>query len=312
MYYVFYCTYSAYIPSPGTVTYSYPETIHVYVFCDDIPSQVSAYVGDRFSFAWIFTGDPDDLSEDSRVLYNLSSSTQIPSVVMYYRLMNNTLSNIDVELGAFRSDTYNGLNSIFLNILNTNLYLDKLYNSLSDLPLTLSNGFTSLNNSFSTLNNSIKSLLDNADSQLTSLDDIYNVNSDILSALQNLSLPGTGTDSGEGGEESVSLDIDLSGIIHRLDALIALNTIDLVINDDEDEASDHNTIIKYAINAIEAISSGAIFSAALTFDDNVLSGFSFVNDKLTRLYDSSGKLAPVIILPLTLTVVDVLFRRSSS
>lgn len=128
MSYVNYAVYEKVIGSDST----FPDYCHVYYFGGDVPSDISP-VYNVDTGHWLL----DILSSAPSITtsyYTLKTSTQIPTLSMYLRLLNNSASNIDLTLSAFREDSYDALKSIFDNITLTNTHLSALTDKLGKLP----------------------------------------------------------------------------------------------------------------------------------------------------------------------------------
>ena len=131
MSYVNYAVYELSLNMEG----DFPQYIHVYFFGRDVPSFVEPVIknDDITGDFWLDALLNPPASSSS--YYTLKTTTEIPTLSMYLRLLNNSTSNIDITLSAFRTDFHADLKSLFDNITLSNTYLSSISDKLGKLSM---------------------------------------------------------------------------------------------------------------------------------------------------------------------------------
>lgn len=289
-----YCYYCIYDLVGDMVGDEYPMKVPVYVFSDEPPDVVYFYPD--YSSSSSFLGF-DYLEELVSIPYKLSSFTKIATPLMYFRLMANSLNNIDTSIGALRVDLHSDIKSIFGNISNTNKYLNRLNDYVKDINIPdYSDILASINFKLAHINDDVIPALSGISGNIGSIN-IPNY-SEILSKINSgvAAIP-------DKMSELFVFDKLFDGFTGLLDDAVSFD--DLFDSDKFDLFS-----LKSFVNfGLTAAASGT-FTGLLNFSDHMLTGFSFINGYIVKLYEVNPSFKMVCLVGVGFTAVNIVFRKS--
>ena len=223
------------------------------------------------------------------VKYSYSGISFRGLVEQIFYEMQNLRTVLNDEVDELTDVTHNDLKSVFDNITNTNLYLDKVIDTVEGLNIPDYNYFEKLNELIG-LQANIKQLLTDMEFAVTLPE-----NSDIVS---------TPFDDTEILDSLVEIDKS----IDYIGGLITYQTVtdvfeDLGDNDDLLEVGD------FINSAIASMASNTLLSGAFTYTDGITNGINWVNARVDSFYTASGNFKPVIILGAVFFVINLYIRR---
>ena len=334
--YVYYCTYKFYY---GTGTSSMPEYIHVYYFggtvYDNVIVKNSSDSGNKFfDFLNGTLIDPNNS-------YQLVSTSKVPTFSMYFRLLNNTTSNIFTSLSAMRTDLHADLKSLFKNITLTNQYLKRISDSIDSLSIPAvpdySGDFNNLSAALDKLHNDliyeegvtklpnvpqylvyvysvtkdIRTRLDNINVQIS--DDIVTFRKAVISRFDPVTekldsiiakIPST---SGGGSFD----DSNLVGSIVSLKADISDNFTTLIklLKNDTDGVEGIADLTSFLTTYVVSMGNAAYFTTLLDFADGVKNNVVLINETMVTMVTDSGIFAPIFTLGAGFAVFSGLIRK---
>lgn len=323
--YVYYCTYKFYL---GSGTTSMPEYIHVYYFggtvYDNVIVKSSSDTGNKFfDFLNGTLIDPNNS-------YQLVSTSKVPTFSMYFRLLNNTTSNIFTSLTAMRTDLHADLKSVFKNITLTNQYLSRIYSRLDDLKIPssidYSGDFGKLSAALDKLHNDL--IYEEGVTKLPNVPQylvyIYGVTKDIRTRLDTI------IDKMPSGSGSVDVDTDsivtainesatsltatvdsgtdrLHSDLNYIKALMTIDTVNKLFGDDENSQNIFNFVSK----GIASIVSGSIISDALAFSTQTKDGIVYISSYVNKFYDAVPVYSSIVTVGASFFIIDMVLRRKS-
>ena len=301
-----YCVYEN-VSSKGSGRFS--DYIHVYYFASDVAPYITVdYPSDdsssdpfiHFLFSAPSIGDCN---------YSLVSTTNVPTLSMYFRLLNNTTSNIFTSLTAMRTDLHADLKSIFTNITLTNQYLKRLSDNFDNLSFPDYSG--KLDNIYNAL------LFQGSNSSLDSVGKyvqyIYSVSRDIRTRLDTI------IDKMPSGSGSVDVDTDsivtaindgsdtLHSDLKYIKALLTIDTVNNLFGDDNDSQNIFNFVSK----GIASIVSGSIISDALAFSTQTKDGIVYISSYVNKFYDAVPVYSSIVTVGASFFIIDMVLRRKS-
>ncbi len=335
--YVYYCTYKFYY---GSGTTSMPEYIHIYYFggtvYDNVIVKSSSDTGNKFfDFLNGTLIDPNNS-------YQLVSTSKVPTFSMYFRLLNNTTSNIFTTLTAMRTDLHADLKSVFKNITLTNQYLKKIFDNLDSLSIPAaapdySGNFNKLSSALDQLHNDliyeegvtklpnvpqylvyvygvtkdIRTMLDNINVQIS--DDIVTFRKAVISCFDPVTdkldsiIAKIPSSSGGGSFD----DSNMVGSIVALKSDISdnFNTLIKLLKNDTDDVTDFKDLSEFLTNYIVSMGNAAYFTTLLEFADGVKNNVVLINETMSSMVSDSGIYAPVFVLGAGFAVFSGLIRK---
>lgn len=334
--YVYYCTYKFYL---GSGTTSMPEYIHVYYFggtvYDNVIVKSSSDTGNKFfDFLNGTLIDPNNS-------YQLVSTSKVPTFSMYFRLLNNTTSNIFTSLTAMRTDLHADLKSVFKNITLTNQYLSRIYSRLDDLKIPssidYSGDFGKLSAALDKLHNDliyeegvtklpnvpqylvyvygvtkdIRTKLDNINVQIS--DDIVTFRKAVISRFDPVTekldsiIAKIPSSSGGGNFD----DSNMVGSIVSLKADISDNFTTLIklLKNDTDGVEGIADLTSFLTTYVVSMGNAAYFTTLLEFADGVKNNVTLINETMGSMFTDSGIYAPIFTLGAGFAVFSGLIRK---
>ena len=335
--YVYYCTYKFYT---GSGTTSMPEYIHVYYFggtvYDNVIVKSSSDTGNKFfDFLNGTLIDPNNS-------YQLVSTSKVPTFSMYFRLLNNTTSNIFTSLTAMRSDLHADLKSIFKNITLTNQYLKRIFDNLDSLSIPAaapdySSQFDKLSAALDKLHNDL--IYEEGVTKLPNVPQylvyVYGVTKDIRTKLDNINVslsddivtfrkavisrfdPVTDkldsiiakipSSSGGGSFD----DSNMVGSIVSLKADISDNFTTLIklLKNDTDGVEGIADLTSFLTTYVVSLGNAAYFTTLLDFADGVKNNVVLINETMVTMVTDSGIFAPIFTLGAGFAVFSGLIRK---
>lgn len=334
--YVYYCTYKFYT---GSGTTSMPEYIHVYYFggtvYDNVIVKSSSDTGNKFfDFLNGTLIDPNNS-------YQLVSTSKVPTFSMYFRLLNNTTSNIFTSLTAMRTDLHADLKSVFKNITLTNQYLKKIFDNLDSLSipaaLDYSGDFDKLSAALDKLHNDliyeegvtklpnvpqylvyvygvtkdIRTKLDNINVQIS--DDIVTFRKAVISRFDPVTdkldsiIAKIPSSSGGGSFD----DSNMVGSIVSLKSDISdnFNTLIKLLKNDTDGIENIADLTSFLTTYVVSMGNAAYFTTLLEFADGVKNNVTLINETMGSMFTDSGIYAPVFTLGAGFAVFSGLIRK---
>ena len=243
--------------------------------------------------------------------YTVNSYSKM-SVYGYVKSIYKTLYNTNIYLNSLNS----GMSSLFDAVTYNNSYMEKLYNSLSGMPLTLSTGLSSLNDSVLGLGTKLDSVFGGISSGNSKLDSI-------LSAINNLDLSVPSSGSGGISTDSEYQSI-LAGYISSIDAnvnsirnwTVAGTVSDWLFDNSEDADSDGDGIVDKYSSLLTSVVGSSVVSTYLTGSlDKIKSwelGFGSVsklNEGVDLIVSNLGYYNALIFLPPALGLVNLVMRK---
>ena len=313
--YVYYCTYKFYY---GSGTTSMPEYIHVYYFggtvYDNVIVKSSSDTGNKFfDFLNGTLIDPNNS-------YQLVSTSKVPTFSMYFRLLNNTTSNIFTTLTAMRTDLHSDIKSVFKNITLTNQYLKKIFDSIDSLSIPAaspdySGRFDKLSAALDQLHNDL--IYEEGVTKLPNVPQylvyVYSVTKDIRTRLDTIiSKMPSGSGSVDVDTDSIVTAInDGSDTLHSdlkyIKALLTIDTVNNLFGDDNDSQNIFNFVSK----GIASIVSGSIISDALAFSTQTKDGIVYISSYVNKFYDAVPVYSAVVTVGASFFIIDMVLRRRS-
>ena len=324
--YVYYCTYKFYY---GSGTTSMPEYIHVYYFggtvYDNVIVKSSSDTGNKFfDFLNGTLIDPNNS-------YQLVSTSKVPTFSMYFRLLNNTTSNIFTSLTAMRTDLHADLKSIFTNITLTNQYLKRISDNLDNLSIPAaapdySGNFDKLSIALDKLHNDL--IYEEGVTKLPNVPQylvyIYGVTKDIRTRLDTIiSKMPAGSGSVDVDTDSIVTAINESATsltatvdsgndklhsdLNYIKALMTIDTVNKLFGDDNDSQNIFNFVSK----GISSIVTGSIISDALAFSTNTKDGIIYISSYVNKFYDAVPVYSAVVTVSASFFIIDMVLRRRS-
>lgn len=313
--YVYYCTYKFYY---GSGTTSMPEYIHVYYFggtvYDNVIVKSSSDTGNKFfDFLNGTLIDPNNS-------YQLVSTSKVPTFSMYFRLLNNTTSNIFTTLTAIRTDLHSDIKSVFKNITLTNQYLKKIFDSIDSLSIPAagpdySGNFDKLSAALDKLHHDL--IYEEGVTKLPNVPQylvyVYSVTKDIRTRLDTIiSKMPSGSGSVDVDTDSIVTAInDGSDTLHSdlkyIKALLTIDTVNNLFGDDNDSQNIFNFVSK----GIASIVSGSIISDALAFSTQTKDGIVYISSYVNKFYDAVPVYSAVVTVSASFFIIDMVLRRKS-
>lgn len=324
--YVYYCTYKFYY---GSGTTSMPEYIHVYYFggtvYDNVIVKSSPDTGNKFfDFLNGTLIDPNNS-------YQLVSTSKVPTFSMYFRLLNNTTSNIFTTLTAMRTDLHADLKSVFKNITLTNQYLKKIFDNLDSLSIPAaapdySSQFDKLSAALDKLHHDL--IYEEGVTKLPNVPQylvyIYGVTKDIRTRLDTIiSKMPAGSGSVDVDTDSIVTAINESSTsltatvdsgndklhsdLNYIKALMTIDTVNKLFGDDEDSQN----IFTFVSKGISSIVTGSIISDALAFSTNTKDGIIYISSYVNKFYDAVPVYSAVVTVGASFFIIDMVLRRRS-
>lgn len=324
--YVYYCTYKFYY---GSGTTSMPEYIHVYYFggtvYDNVIVKSSSDTGNKFfDFLNGTLIDPNNS-------YQLVSTSKVPTFSMYFRLLNNTTSNIFTTLTAMRTDLHADLKSVFKNITLTNQYLKKIFDSIDSLSIPAaspdySSQFDKLSAALDKLHNDL--IYEEGVTKLPNVPQylvyVYSVTKDIRTKLDTIigKMPaGSGSVDVDTDSIVTAINESATSLISTVDsgndklhsdlnyikALMTIDTVNKLFGDDENSQNIFNFVSK----GIASIVSGSIISDALAFSTNTKDGIIYISSYVNKFYDAVPVYSAVVTVGASFFIIDMVLRRRS-
>lgn len=324
--YVYYCTYKFYY---GSGTTSMPEYIHVYYFggtvYDNVIVKSSSDTGNKFfDFLNGTLIDPNNS-------YQLVSTSKVPTFSMYFRLLNNTTSNIFTTLTAMRTDLHSDIKSVFKNITLTNQYLKKIFDSIDSLSIPAaatdySSQFDKLSAALDKLHNDL--IYEEGVTKLPNVPQylvyIYGVTKDIRTRLDTIiSKMPAGSGSVDVDTDSIVTAINESATsltatvdsgndklhsdLNYIKALMTIDTVNKLFGDDNDSQNIFNFVSK----GIASIVSGSIISDALAFSTQTKDGIVYISSYVNKFYDAVPVYSSIVTVGASLFIIDMVLRRRS-
>lgn len=313
--YVYYCTYKFYY---GSGTTSMPEYIHVYYFggtvYDNVIVKSSSDTGNKFfDFLNGTLIDPNNS-------YQLVSTSKVPTFSMYFRLLNNTTSNIFTTLTAMRTDLHSDIKSVFKNITLTNQYLKKIFDSIDSLSIPAagpdySGNFDKLSAALDKLHHDL--IYEEGVTKLPNVPQylvyVYSVTKDIRTRLDTIiSKMPSGSGSVDVDTDSIVTAInDGSDTLHSdlkyIKALLTIDTVNNLFGDDNDSQNIFNFVSK----GIASIVSGSIISDALAFSTQTKDGIVYISSYVNKFYDAVPVYSAVVTVSASFFIIDMVLRRKS-
>lgn len=313
--YVYYCTYKFYY---GSGTTSMPEYIHVYYFggtvYDNVIVKSSSDTGNKFfDFLNGTLIDPNNS-------YQLVSTSKVPTFSMYFRLLNNTTSNIFTTLTAMRIDLHADLKSVFKNITLTNQYLKKIFDSIDSLSVPAagpdySGNFDKLSAALDKLHHDL--IYEEGVTKLPNVPQylvyIYGVTKDIRTRLDTIiSKMPAGSGSVDVDTDSIVTAInDGSDTLHSdlkyIKALLTIDTVNNLFGDDNDSQN----ILNFVSKGIASIVSGSIISDALAFSTQTKDGIVYISSYVNKFYDAVPVYSSIVTVGASFFIIDMVLRRKS-
>ncbi len=237
------------------------------------------------------------------------------------------LSNIDTRLEFYFIDLHSAIKSVFDNITNTNLYLDKLIGTVKDIDIPDYNYNEKLND--------IKQLLFSIDSHITSGGSSSGSTSDSLTGFvpfddSNIINQLTDINTELDAIKDVSIADTLVGITGMLTQLTDINTdLDAIkattladsvtdVFDDfgDDFIDDFGEVIDFVDGAVSGVSGSAdgdiaipVLENTLSFDSQVVSGTVFINTLVMKFWDVMGPMQTVTLLGASFFVLHMVIRK---
>ena len=324
--YVYYCTYKFYY---GSGTTSMPEYIHVYYFggtvYDNVIVKSSSDTGNKFfDFLNGTLIDPNNS-------YQLVSTSKVPTFSMYFRLLNNTTSNIFTSLTALRTDLHADLKSVFTNITLTNQYLKRISDNLDSLSIPAaspdySSQFDKLSAALDKLHNDL--IYEEGVTKLPNVPQylvyIYGVTKDIRTRLDTIiSKMPAGSGSVDVDTDSIVTAINESATsltatvdsgtdklhsdLNYIKALMTIDTVNKLFGDDNDSQNIFNFVSK----GIASIVSGSIISDALAFSTQTKDGIVYISSYVNKFYDAVPVYSSIVTVGASFFIIDMVLRRKS-
>lgn len=324
--YVYYCTYKFYY---GSGTTSMPEYIHVYYFggtvYDNVIVKSSSDTGNKFfDFLNGTLIDPNNS-------YQLVSTSKVPTFSMYFRLLNNTTSNIFTTLTAMRTDLHSDIKSVFKNITLTNQYLKKIFDSIDSLSIPAaapdySSQFDKLSAALDKLHNDL--IYEEGVTKLPNVPQylvyIYGVTKDIRTRLDTIiSKMPAGSGSVDVDTDSIVTAINESATsltatvdsgndklhsdLNYIKALMTIDTVNKLFGDDEDSQN----IFTFVSKGISSIVTGSIISDALAFSTQTKDGIVYISSYVNKFYDAVPVYSSIVTVGASFFIIDMVLRRKS-
>ena len=337
-----YCVYEN-ITSKGSGRFS--DYIHVYYFASDAapyitidyPIDSSGIIAKSPLIHLIYSN-----SSFADCTYSLLSTTEVPTLSMYLRLLNNATLNIDTKLSALRTDLHADLKSIFKNITLTNQYLKRISANLDSLSIPAaapdySGRFDNLSAALDKLHNDliyeegvtklpnvpqylvyvysvtkdIRTRLDNINVQIS--DDIVTFRKAVISRFDPVTekldsiiakIPST---SGGGSFD----DSNLVGSIVSLKADISDNFTTLIklLKNDTDGVEGIADLTSFLTTYVVSMGNAAYFTTLLDFADGVKNNVVLINETMVTMVTDSGIFAPIFTLGAGFAVFSGLIRK---
>ena len=336
-----YCVYEN-ITSKGSGRFS--DYIHVYYFASDAAPYITIdYPTDS---SGITAKDPlinliYSNSSLADCTYSLLSTTEVPTLSMYLRLLNNATLNIDTKLSALRTDLHADLKSIFTNITLTNQYLKLISDNLGSLSIPAaapdySGNFDKLSAALDKLHydliyeegvtklpnvpqylvyiygvtKDIRTKLDNINVQLS--DDIVTFRKAVISrfdpVIEKLDSIIEKIPSSSGGSFD---DSNMVGSIVSLKADISDNFTTLIklLKNDTDGVENIADLTSFLTTYVVSMGNAAYFTTLLEFADGVKNNVTLINETMVTMVTDSGIFAPIFTLGAGFAVFSGLIRK---
>ena len=326
-----YCVYEN-ITSKGSGRFS--DYIHVYYFASDAAPYITIdYPTDS---SGITAKDPlinliYSNSSLADCTYSLLSTTEVPTLSMYLRLLNNATLNIDTKLSALRTDLHADLKSIFTNITLTNQYLKRISDNLDSLSIPAaapdySGDFDKLSAALDKLHHDL--IYEEGVTKLPNVPQylvyIYGVTKDIRTRLDTIisKIP-AGFGSVDVDTDSIVTAINESATsltatvdsgndklhsdLNYIKALMTIDTVNNLFGDDEDSQN----IFTFVSKGISSIVTGSIISDALAFSTNTKDGIIYISSYVNKFYDAVPVYSAVVTVGASFFIIDMVLRRRS-
>lgn len=337
-----YCVYEN-ITSKGSGRFS--DYIHVYYFASDAAPYITIdYPTDS---SGITAKDPlinliYSNSSLADCTYSLLSTTEVPTLSMYLRLLNNATLNIDTKLSALRTDLHADLKSIFTNITLTNQYLKRISYNLDSLSIPAaapdySGDFDKLSAALDKLHHDliyeegvtklpnvpqylvyvysvtkdIRTRLDNINVQIS--DDIVTFRKAVISRFDPVTekldsiIAKIPSSSGGGNFD----DSNMVGSIVSLKADISDNFTTLIklLKNDTDGVEGIADLTSFLTTYVVSLGNAAYFTTLLDFADGVKNNVALINETMVTMVTDSGIFAPIFTLGAGFAVFSGLIRK---
>ena len=342
-----YCVYEN-ITSKGSGRFS--DYIHVYYFASDAAPYItidyptdSSETAAKNPLIHLFYSNPSFAD----CTYSLLSTTDVPTLSMYLRLLNNATLNIDTKLSALRTDLHADLKSIFTNITLVNQYLKRISDNLDSLSIPAaapdySGNFAKLSAALDKLHNDL--IYEEGVTKLPNVPQylvyIYGVTKDIRTRLDTVisKMPGSvevDTDSivtavtdmqtavtdkldsviakipsSSGGGGSFD-DSNMVGSIVSLKADISDNFTTLIklLKNDTDGVEGIADLTSFLTTYVVSMGNAAYFTTLLDFADGVKNNVALINETMVTMVTDSGIFAPIFTLGAGFAVFSGLIRK---
>lgn len=259
--------------------------------------------------------------------YEYSGETFLYLVKQMFYEMQNIRTVLNDEVDELTDVVHNDLKSVFDNITNTNLYLDKLIGTVKDIDIPDYNYNEKLND--------IKQLLFSIDSHITSGGSSSGSTSDSLTGFvpfddSNIINQLTDINTELDAIKDVSIADTLVGITGMLTQLTDINTdLDAIkattladsvtdVFDDfgDDFIDDFGEVIDFVDGAVSGVSGSAdgdiaipVLENTLSFDSQVVSGTVFINTLVMKFWDVMGPMQTVTLLGASFFVLHMVIRK---
>ena len=305
---------------------SYPDYLYMYCITNRDPGDLGApVININFNSA--------------TYNYTFESCSKVAAPIAYFRLMSNSLGNIDTTLQVFRDDLSLQLGSIHGNISSLGITLSSVLDAVKGIKLDNSDVIKAIQaikipKEFDDSNiiSSLQSLrFDNSDVvkaiQVLNIPDKFD-DTDILSAISNISIDSfndsaviSAINSVENSINSLNIpdSFDDSAIIDAING-ISINVSGGVYQDDsgllgdicdyfDDDGMDSNGLYTFVSDTLDDVSQNIHFSDFITFSDDLMRGIKFTNRLVGSVYDNLGDLKPVILCGAGFTLVAIVLRK---
>lgn len=326
-----YCVYEN-ITSKGSGRFS--DYIHVYYFASDAapyitidyPTDSSGITAKDPLISMIYSN-----SSLADCTYSLLSTTEVPTLSMYLRLLNNATLNIDTKLSALRTDLHTDLKSVFTNITLTNQYLKRISDNLDSLSIPAaapdySGNFAKLSAALDKLHNDL--IYEEGVTKLPNVPQylvyVYSVTKDIRTKLDTIiSKMPAGSGSVDVDTDSIVTAINESATsltatvdsgtdklhsdLNYIKALMTIDTVNKLFGDDNDSQNIFNFVSK----GIASIVSGSIISDALAFSTQTKDGIVYISSYVNKFYDAVPVYSSIVTVGASFFIIDMVLRRKS-
>ncbi len=258
-----------------------------------LSSLLSEFISDNASLSYI---------DDDGFLHEITQT----SIRTYIKSLVNNMDDLIVELDLLTNVVHNDLKSVFDNISNTNLYLEKLNEAVKDIDIPDYNYFDKLNE-----------LIRLSASEIDVVIGIKQVLFDIQSALESDSDSSSGSVSFDDSailEQLYDINLDLDSLKGTPDIDSMLDFFDDLDSDndwDYDEIPDFIDMVISGLSGEAAAGDIAVpvLEDTLSFDSEVVSGAAFLNTIVMKFWDVMGPLQTVTLLGASFFVMHMVIRK---